>query len=138
MVASYSMMFYIALFLLGALSVCFQTCVRICSSQVMPLVFLVGALMDFMSILTNSHNLQLKVYFRLAAGLLIDRNRVYDVWRCTFLCRKRLPTLQKHQPSMTFVVAGVTIPLIIVECFLVASSQASKKNLDLPPEVRKA
>ena len=83
MVASYSMMFYIALFLLGALSVCFQTCVRICSSQVMILVILVGALMDFMSIFTNSHNLQLKVYFRLAAGLLIDRNCVDDVWCCT-------------------------------------------------------
>ena len=39
---------------------------------------------------------------------------------------------------MGFVVAGITIPLIIVECFLLASTWASKKNLDLPPEVRKA
>ena len=123
MVASYSMMFYIALFLLGALSVCFQTCVRICSSQIMPLVFLVGGLMDFMSIFTNSHNLQLKIYFRLAAGLLIDRNCVNDIWRCTILCGNRLRTLQKHQPSMGFIVAGITIPLIIVECFLLVQEK---------------
>ena len=142
MVASYSMMFYVALFLLGALSAWFQTCVRICSSQVMLLVFLVGALMDFMSIFTNSHNLQLKIYFRLAAGLLIGI--VFMMFGAVLFFSKqeeegnRLPTLQKHQPSMGFVVAGITIPLIIVECFLLASTWASKKNLDLPHEVRNA
>ncbi|XP_074617876.1 uncharacterized protein LOC141876948 isoform X2 [Acropora palmata] len=142
MVASYSMMFYVALFLLGALSAWFQTCVRICSSQVMLLVFLVGALMDFMSIFTNSHNLQLKIYFRLAAGLLIGI--VFMMFGAVLFFSKqeeegnRLPTLQKHQPSMGFVVAGITIPLIIVEYFLLASTWASKKNLDLPHEVRNA
>ena len=141
MVASYSMLFYVALFLLGALSAWSQTCVKICSSQVMLLVFLVGALMDFMSISTNSHNLQLKIYFRLAAGLLIGI--VFMMFGAVLFFSQqeegnRLPTLQKHQPSMGFVVAGITIPLIIVECFLLASSGASKKNLDLPHEVRNA
>ena len=37
---------------------------------------------------------------------------------------------------MRFVVACITIPLIIVECFLLASSWASKKNRNLPHEVR--
>ncbi|XP_015755158.1 PREDICTED: uncharacterized protein LOC107334700 [Acropora digitifera] len=50
----------------------------------------------------------------------------------------RLPTLQKQQPSMGFVVVGITIPLIIVECFLLASSRASQENRDLPLEVRNA
>ena len=142
MVASYSMMFYVALFLLGALSAWFQTCVRICSSQVMLLVFLVGALMDFMSIFTNSHDRQLKIYFRLAAGLLIGI--LFMMFGAVKFFSKqgeegnRLPTLQKHQPSMGFVVAGITIPLIIVECFLLASTWASQKNLDLPLEVRNA
>lgn len=140
MVASYSMMFYVALFLLGALSAWFQTCVRICSSQVMLLVFLVGALMDFMSIFTNSHDRQLKIYFRLAAGLLIGI--LFMMFGAVKFFSKqgeegnRLPTLQKHQPSMGFVVAGITIPLIIVESFLLASTWASQKNLDLPLEVR--
>ena len=142
MVASYSMMFYVALFLLGALSAWFQTCVRICSSQVMLVVFLVGALMDFMSMFTNSHNLQLKIYFRLAAGSLIGI--VFMIFGAVLFFSKegeegrRLPTMQKHQPSMGFVVAGITIPLIIVECFLLASSWASKKNVDLPQEVKNA
>ncbi|XP_067053188.1 uncharacterized protein [Acropora muricata] len=142
MVASYSMMFYVALFLLGALSAWFQTCVRICSSQVMLLVFLVGALMDFMSIFTNSHDRRLKIYFRLAAGLLIGI--LFMMFGAVKFFSKqgeegnRLPTLQKHQPSMGFVVAGITIPLIIVESFLLASTWASQKNLDLPLEVRNA
>ena len=142
MVASYSMMFYVALFLLGALSAWFQTCVRICSSQVMIVVFLVGALMDFISIFTNSHNLQLKIYFRLAAGSLIGI--VFMIFGAVLFFSKegeegsRLPTMQKHQPSMGFVVAGITIPLIIVESFLLASSWASKKNVDLPQEVKNA
>ena len=131
MVASYSIMFYVALFLLGALSAWFQTCVRICSSQVMLVVFLVGALMDFISIFANSHNLQLKIYFRLAAGSLIGI--VFMIFGAALFFSKegeegsRLPTMQKHQPSMGFVVAGITIPLIIVESFLLASSWASKK-----------
>ena len=144
MVASYSMMFYVALFLLGALSAWFQTCVRICSSQVMLLVFLVGALMDFMSISTNSHNLlyEVNIYFRLAAGILIGI--VFMIFGAVLFFKNqgedgnRLPTLQKYQPSMGFVVAGITIPLLIVECFLLASTWASKKNLDLPYEVRNA
>ena len=140
MVASYSMMFYVALFLLGALSAWFQTCVRICSSQVMLLVFLVGALMDFMSIFSNSHNLEVKISFRLAAGLLIGI--VFMIFGAVLFFKNqgedgnRLPTLQKYQPSMGFVVAGITIPLIIVECFLLASTCASEEYL--PHEVRNA
>ena len=139
MVASYSMMFYVALFLLGALSAWFQTCVRICSSQVMLLVFLVGALINFMIITSNSHNLQRKMYFRLAAVILIGILFMMFGAR-QFFSRQgegnRLPILQEHQPSMGFVVGGITIPLIIVECFLLVSTCASKKNLDLPHEVR--
>ena len=142
MVASYSMMFYVALFLLGALSAWFQTCVRIFSSQVMLLVFLVGALMDFMRIFTSFHDPKIKYSFSLAVGLLIGI--VFMMFGAVKFFSKqgeegnRLPTLQKHQPSMGFVVAGITIPLIIVECFLQASSWASKKNHDLPLEVRNA
>ena len=141
MVASYSMMFYVALFLLGALSAWFQTCVRIFSSQVMLLVFLVGALINFMIITSNSHNLQRKMYFRLAAGILIGILFMMFGAR-QFFSRQgegnRLPILQEHQPSMGFVVGGITIPLIIVEFFLLVSTCASKKNLDLPHEVRNA
>lgn len=110
MVASYCMMFYVVLFLLGALSAWFQTCVRICSSQVMLLVFLVGALMDFMSIFTNSHNLLVKISFRLAGGLLIGI--VFMMFGAVLFFSKqgeegnRLPTLQKHQPSM-----GLLLPV---------------------------
>ena len=139
MVASYCMMFYVVLFLLGALSAWFQTCVRICSSQVMLLVFLVGALINFMIITSNSHNLQRKMYFRLAAVILIGILFMMFGAR-QFFSRQgegnRLPILQEHQPSMGFVVGGITIPLIIVECFLLVSTCASKKNLDLPHEVR--
>ena len=142
MVASFSMMFYVVLFLLGALSAWFQTCIRICSSQVMLLVFLVGALMDFMSIFTISHNLQVKTSFRLAGVLLIGI--VFMMFGAVLFFSKqgedgnRLPILQEHQPSMGFFVAGITIPLIMVECFLLASTWASKKNLDLTHEVRNA
>ena len=139
MVASYSMMFYVALFLLGALSARFQTCVRICSSQVMLLVFLVGALMDFMRIISSSDDPKIKISSRLAAGLLIGI--LFMMFGAVKFFSKqgeegnRLPTLQKYQPSMGFVVAGITIPLIIVECFLLASTCAYATQNVWPPIV---
>ncbi|XP_068725189.1 uncharacterized protein [Montipora capricornis] len=133
-VASYSLLFYVVLFVLGAVSVCSQTCVKICSSQAMLIVFLIGAMMDLVHMFTNSHKLELKIYFRLTACILIGI--VFVVFGAVLFFSKaegvdnQQHTLQKQQPSMGFVVAAITIPLIIVEFFLLAATWASKKLND--------
>ncbi|XP_068689783.1 uncharacterized protein [Montipora foliosa] len=133
-VASYSLLFYVVLFVLGAVSVCSQTCVKICSSQAMLIVFLIGAMMDLVHMFTNSHKLELNIYFRLTACILIGI--VFAVFGAVLFFSKaegvdnRQHTLQKQQPSMGFVVAAITIPLIIVECFLLAATWASKNLND--------
>ena len=135
-VASYSLLFYVVLFVLGAVSVCSQTCVKICSSQAMLIVFLIGAMMDLVHMFTNSHKvrLELNIYFRLTSCILIGI--VFVVFGAVLFFSKaegvdnRQHTLQKQQPSMGFVVAAITIPLIIVECFLLAATWASKKLND--------
>ena len=129
-VASYSMLFYLVLLVLSILGVCFKSCVKIFSSQATFVLFLIGALMVFVNIFTNSHNLEVKIYFRLATGFLVGI--AFTIFGATLFFSKpegaRIQcTLERQQPSMGLVVGAITIPLIIAEVFLLASAYASKK-----------
>jgi len=133
-VASYSMLFYLVLLVLSILGVCFKSFIKIFSSQATFVLFLIGALMVFVNLFTNSHNLEIKIYFRLATGFLIGIAFTI-VGAALFFSKAEEAhnqcTLERLQPSMGLVVGAITIPLIIAEVFLLASAYASKKRDDL-------
>jgi len=133
-VASYSMLFYLVLLVLSILGVCFKAFIKIFSSQATFVLFLIGALMVFVNLFTNSDNLEIKIYFRLATGFLIGI--AFTVVGAALFFSKAEEahnqcTLERLQPSMGLVVGAITIPLIIAEVFLLASAYASKKRDDL-------
>ena len=134
-VASYSMLFYLVLLVLSILGVCFKSFIKIFSSQATFVLFLIGALMVFVTdLFTNSDNLEIKIYFNLATGFLIGIAFTI-VGAALFFSKAEEAhnqcTLERLQPSMGLVVGAITIPLIIAEVFLLASAYASKKRDDL-------
>ena len=132
-VASYSMLFYLILLVLSILGVFFRTCLKIVSSQATFVLFLIGTLMVFVNIFTNSKELEVKIYFRLAGGFLVGI--AFMIFGAVLFFSKpedarNQSTLEQQQPSMGFVVGAITIPLIITEVFLVASACVSKDAID--------
>ena len=132
-VASYSMLFYLVLLILSILGVCFKTCVKMISSQATFMLFLIGTLMVFVNIFTNSNKLDVKIYFRLAGGFLVGI--AFMIFGAALFFSKpeearNQSTLEQQQPSMGFVVGAITIPLIITEVFLLASAYASKDTIE--------
>ena len=132
-VASYSMLFYLVLLVLSILGVCFKTCVKMVSSQATFMLFLIGTLMVFVNIFTNSNKLDVKIYFRLAGGFLVGI--AFMIFGAALFFSKaeearNQSTLEQQQPSMGFVVGAITIPLIITEVFFLASTYASKDTIE--------
>ena len=132
-VASYSMLFYLLLLLLSILGVWFKTCVKMVSSQATLMLFLIGTLMVFVNIFTNSDKHVVKIYFRLAGGFMVGI--AFMIFGAALFFSKaeearNQSTLEQQQPSMGFVVGAITIPLIITEVFLLASTYASKDIIE--------
>ena len=129
-VASYSMLFYLVLLILSILGVFFKPCVKIITSQATFVLFLIGSLMVFVNIFTNTNNLEVKIYFRLATGFLVGI--VFMIIGAALFFSKPQEggnqfTLEQQQPSMGLVVGTITIPLFITEVFLFASAFGSEK-----------
>ena len=138
-VASYSMLFYLVLLILSILAVCFKPCVRIITSQTTFVLFLIGSLMVLVNIFTNTNNLEVKIYFRLATGFLVGIAFMI-LGAALFFSEPEEGsnhfTLERQQPSMGLVVGTITIPLIIAEVFLFASAFGSDKlRCDAEPEM---
>ena len=129
--ASYALLFYVVILVLSILGVCFKACVKVFTSQATLILFLIGTLMVCVNIFTNSGDQELKIYFRLATGLLVGIAFVFaGAW--LFFSRPEdaanQSTLAQQQPSMGLVVGAITIPLIIAEIFLLVAANASKKE----------
>ena len=131
-VASYSMLFYLVLLLLSILGVRFQPCVKILNSQGTAL-FLIGAPIVFVNIFSNSNNLEVKIYFRLASGSLVGI-LFMAAGAMRFFTKsenqRNQSTLEHQQPSMGLVVKTITLFLIILEAFLLAAANAAAKKND--------
>ena len=129
--ASYALLFYVVILVLSILGVCFKACVKVFTSQATLILFLIGTLMVCVNIFTNSGDQELKIYFRLATGLLVGIAFVFaGAW--LFFSRPEdaanQSTLAQQQPSLGLVVGAITIPLIIAEIFLLVAGNASKKE----------
>ena len=133
-VASYSTLLYLLLLILSILGVCYKPCVKIFTSQANFMLFLIGALLVFVNIFAIENELEMRSYFRIATGFVIGiAFTIFD----TFLFFTKAEdnnhhrTLERQQPSMGLVVATITIPLIIVEVFLVSSTFGSSERKEL-------
>ena len=133
----YALLFYLVLLILSTLGVCFRVCVKMFSSQATSLLFLIGTMLACVNVLCNSGNLEMRVYFRLPTAFLVGI--VFVLAGAVFFFSKpeevaNQTTLARQQPSMGLVVGVISIPLIIVEIFLLAAAIASKNKSD--PETR--
>ena len=129
--ASYALFFYLVLLVLSILGVCFRACVKLLSSQATYVLFLIGTLIVCVNIFTNSGNQEVKDYFRFATGFLVGI--VFVVAGAAFFFSKpqdvpNQSTLARQQPSMGLIVGVITIPLMIVEVFLIVAASRSKKD----------
>ena len=134
--ASYSTLFYLLLLILSILGICYKPCVKIFTSQANLMLFLIGGLLVFVNIFAVEDQLEVKTYFRVATGFIIG---IAFTISGAFLFFTKADnnnnhcTLERQQPSMGLVVATITIPLIIAEVFLIASTFGSEKLKDLFP-----
>ena len=129
--ASYALLFYLVVLVFSILGVCFKACAKVLSSQATFVLFLIGSLLVCVNIFTNSGNQDVKVYFRLATGFLVGIAFVLAGAALFFSKPEDVPnqsTLARQQPSMGLVVGAITIPLIIVEVFLLVAAWASNKD----------
>lgn len=133
-VASYSTLFYMVLLILSILGIYYKPCLKIFTSQANLMLFLIGALLVFLNIFAVEDQLEVKTYFRVATGFIIG---IAFTISGAFLFFTKADdnnnhcTLERQQPSMGLVVATITIPLIIAEVFLIASTFGSEKLKDL-------
>ena len=133
-VASYSTLFYLLLPILSILGVCYKPCVKIFTSQANFMLFLIGALLVFVNIFAIENELEMRSYFRIATGFVIGI--AFTIFGAFLFFTKAEDnnhhrTLERQQPSMGLVVATITIPLIIVEVFLVSSTFGSSERKEL-------
>ena len=136
----YALLFYLVLLIFSILGVCFRACVKMFSSRATSLLFLIGTMLACVNVLCNSDNLEVRVYFRLPTAFLVGI--VFVLAGAVFFFSKpeevaNQTTLARQQPSMGLVVGVISIPLIIVEIFLLAAASASKNKSDpepLPPK----
>ena len=101
------------------------------SSRATSLLFLIGTMLACVNVLCNSDNLEVRVYFRLPTALLVGI--VFALVGAVFFFSKpeeaaNQTTLARQQPSMGLVVGAISIPLIIVEIFLLAAASVSRNK----------
>ena len=98
------------------------------------MLFLIGALLVFVNIFAIENELEMRSYFRIATGFVIGI--AFTIFGAFLFFTKaddnnHHRTLERQQPSMGLVVATITIPLIIVEVFLVSSTFGSSERKEL-------
>ena len=116
-------LFYLVILTLGILGVCVRSCARLCSSQGTFFVFLVGTILAFVNVFTNSDNLEVKVYFRsLTVSILGIAFALFGAFRFFSLPEEgeNERTLGDQQPSMGGVISVITFPLFLLETVLLA------------------
>ena len=133
-VASYSTLFYLLLLILSILGICNKPCLKIFTSQANFILFLIGALLVFVNTFAVEDQLEVKTYFRVAKGFIIGI--AFMISRAFLFFTKADDnnnhcTLERQQPSMGLVVATLTIPHIIAEVFLIASTFGPTRLKDL-------
>ena len=124
-VASYSTLFYLLLLILSILGIFNKPCFKIFTPQANFILFLIGALLVFVNIFAIENELEIRSYFRIATGFVIGI--AFTIFGAFLFFTKaddnnHHRTLERQQPSMGLVVATITIPLIIAEVFLIAST----------------
>ena len=131
-VASGTALFYLVMFGMGILGVCSKQSAKLSSSQGSLFLFLVGALITFVNVLTNADELQVKMIYRFFTIFLIGI--VFAVFGAALFFTvppgdgTDAPTLGQQQPSMGLVVTTITFPLVVIEVVLLVASAASKKT----------
>ena len=131
-VASGTALFYLVMFGMGILGVCSKQSAKLSSSQGTLFLFLVGALITFVNVLTNADELQIKMIYRFFTVFLIGI--VFAVFGAALFFTvppgdgADAPTLGRQQPSMGLVVTTITFPLVVIEVVLLVASAASKKT----------
>ena len=132
--ASYSTLFYQVLLILSILGICNKPCLKIFTSQANFILFLIGAPLVFVNTFAVEDQLEVKTYFRIATGFIIG---IAFMICGSFLFFTKADdnnnhcTLERQQPSMGLVVATLTIPHIIAEVFLIASTFGPTRLKDL-------
>ncbi|KAJ7337147.1 hypothetical protein OS493_010001 [Desmophyllum pertusum] len=123
-----SALFYLAIFSLSILGVCFKSCVKVSSSQGTFFVFLVGALIAFVNVFTNANDLQIKLYCRIFTVFLIGI--VFTLFGALLFFKRpgNQLTLGRTQPSMGLVVALITFPLIGIEIALLMAARTASNS----------
>ena len=134
--ASYSTLFYLLLLILSILGIFNKPCFKIFTPQANFILFLIGALLVFVNIFAIENELEIRSYFRIATGFVIGI--AFTIFGAFLFFTKaddnnHHRTLERQQPPMGLVVATITIPLIIAEVFLIASTFGSEKLKDLFP-----
>ena len=130
--ASGTGLFYLIMFCLGILGVCFEQCAKLPSSQGTLFFFLVGALITFVNVLTNADELQVKLTYRIFTIFLIGI--VFAVFGAALFFTvpsgdwADAPTLGRQQPSMGLVVTLITLPLVAIEIVLLVASTAFRNT----------
>jgi len=130
--ASGTGLFYLIMFCLGILGVCFEQCAKLPSSQGTLFFFLVGALITFVNVLTNADELQVKLTYRIFTISLIGI--VFAVFGAVLFFTvptgngADAPTLGRQQPSMGLVVTSITLPLVAIEIVLLVASTAFRNT----------
>ena len=132
--ASYSTLFYQVLLILSILGICNKPCLKIFTSQANFILFLIGALLVFVNTFAVEDQLEVKTYFRVAKGFIIGI--AFMISRAFLFFTKADDnnnhcTLERQQPSIGLVVATLTIPHIIAEVFLIASTFGPTRLKDL-------
>lgn len=130
----YALLFYLVLLTLSTLGVCFRACAQMLSSRATSALFLIGTLLACVNVFCNSGNLEVRVYFRLPSAFLVGI--VFVLAGAVFFFSKpenvaHQTTLARQQPSMGLVVGVISLPLIIIEIFLLAAAGASKNEGDM-------
>lgn len=127
--ASFSALFYLVMFFVSILGLCFQPCVKISSSQGTFFVFFTGTLITVLNVFTNDHenDLRVRLYYRLFTVPLIGI--IFISFGAALFFRRgqdNEPTLGRQQPSMGLVVSLITFPLVVIEIVLLCAAVASK------------
>ena len=115
--------FYLALCMLSVLGLWSTSCARLCSSRGTFFVFFIGALLASVNVFSNSDNLEVKLYFRLSAFMLVGIGYTFLGAYLFFSLPdegENRQTLGQQQPSMGCVVGVVTFLMFLLEAVLLA------------------
>lgn len=126
--ASFAALFYLVVLVLGSISICFKSLVKLISSHSTFILFLIGAIMLTVNVFTTSANKKIMLYLRIISAFVVGIAFVLFGAIRFFTKPTRPPTLSEHEPSMGLVVTMITIPLNTIEIMMMLGAQASKNE----------